>query len=162
MSPDPYAAAEGPSAPGRVLRRSAAWFTEGRHRKADARRRRRCVECDRPLDSGRTPYCGRLCQWRFQGRYFWDAARTYVIHRDRFTCRACRTRHRVRELEVDHIVEIARGGASLDYGNLQTMCRPCHRGKTIRFLRDRRSSPRGPIGAAALAPTEEGAEWFPA
>jgi 5-methylcytosine-specific restriction endonuclease McrA len=46
----------------------------------------------------------------------------------------CRSRRRVRELEVDHIVEIARGGAALEYSNLQTVCRSCHRSKTRAFL----------------------------
>ena len=152
----------------RIVRKSALWFSEGSHRKAEARRAHRCVECGAPLPSGRTPYCGRVCQWRFQGEYFWDAARTYVLHRDRFTCRACGRRHRVRDLEVDHIQEIALGGRSLDYGNLQTLCRPCHRAKTVRFLRGRaRLSPSAggleaetPASAGLSAP--DGPEWFPA
>jgi 5-methylcytosine-specific restriction endonuclease McrA len=55
--------------------------------------------------------------------------------RDRYTCQICRRRHRARELDVDHIVEIARGGAALEYSNLQTICRVCHREKTREFLR---------------------------
>lgn len=115
------------------------------------------MECGTELPSRRSPYCGRRCQWRFQGHFFWDAARTYVIHRDRFTCRRCGRRHRVRELEVDHIVEIARGGASLDYDNLQTLCRSCHREKTVQFLRTRRTDA---IAPATVGPIE--VEWFPA
>jgi 5-methylcytosine-specific restriction endonuclease McrA len=38
---------------------------------------------------------------------------------------------------VDHIVEIASGGAALEYSNLQTVCRDCHRAKTVRFLSSR-------------------------
>jgi 5-methylcytosine-specific restriction endonuclease McrA len=124
------------------------------------------VECGTPLPTGRTPYCGRTCQWRFQGRYFWDAARTYVIHRDRFICQGCRRRHRVRDLEVDHIWEIALGGPSLDYANLQTMCRSCHRAKTSRFLRARpRAPPAGRPGEGERglpAAVAEAPEWFPA
>ncbi|HUI38963.1 MAG TPA: HNH endonuclease signature motif containing protein, partial [Thermoplasmata archaeon] len=99
-----------------------------------------------------------------QGRYFWDAARTYVIHRDRFTCQACGVRHRVRELDVDHILEIARGGPPLSYENLQTLCRPCHRVKTATFLRSRREGTLRGI----LTPSEgtesagTGSDWFPA
>jgi len=154
---------------GRVIRNSALWFSEGSRRKAEARRAHQCVECGTPLPTGRTPYCGRTCRWRFQGRYFWDAARTYVIHRDRFTCQACRRRQRVRDLEVDHIWEIALGGPSLDYANLQTMCRSCHRAKTVRFLKARPRSPRvpveeGPVGGRPAAPAgaAEASEWFPA
>jgi 5-methylcytosine-specific restriction endonuclease McrA len=154
-----------PAAPGirpaRVLRDSARWFSEGTQRKLEARRSRRCVSCGTSLATRRTPYCSRLCQWRFQGGYFWDAARTYAIHRDRFTCQQCRRRFRVAALEVDHIVEIARGGPPLDPANLQTLCRACHAAKTRAFLRNRASRPvevradaSGPVGL-------EPAEWFP-
>jgi 5-methylcytosine-specific restriction endonuclease McrA len=143
--------------PERVLRDSARWFSEGSELKRTARLERRCVACARSLPSRRTPYCSRLCQWRFQGGYFWDAARTYAIHRDRFTCRACRRRCRVAELEVDHIVEIARGGAPLDPANLQTLCRRCHREKTRAFLRARTASPP----ADGAAGSYDVSDWFP-
>jgi 5-methylcytosine-specific restriction endonuclease McrA len=42
-------------------------------------------------------------------------------------------------LDVDHIVEIAAGGAALEYSNLQTVCRDCHRLKTQNFMRERRT-----------------------
>jgi 5-methylcytosine-specific restriction protein A len=32
--------------------------------------------------------------------------------------------------EVDHIVPVARGGALLDWDNLQSMCHGCHSRKT--------------------------------
>lgn len=86
-----------------------------------------------------------------------------MLYRDRYTCQVCRRRLRVRHLEVDHIVEIARGGPSLDYLNLQTVCRSCHREKTRRFLRERHT--RGGARAESVAPsvaTEWAAEWFPA
>lgn len=122
-------------ASGRILALSAAWFSDGAARRTAARRERRCVECAAPLPSGRTPYCSRTCQWKFHGHYFWDSARIYVKRRDRYTCSACHHRFRSRELEVDHIIEIAAGGAALEYGNLQTLCRACHREKTRRFLK---------------------------
>ncbi|HEV2166685.1 MAG TPA: HNH endonuclease [Thermoplasmata archaeon] len=154
-----------PGAPtARILRDSRLWFSEGRNQKDEARRRHRCVECQSPLSSGRTPYCGRVCQWRFRGRYFWDAARTYVIHRDRFTCQYCGRRRRVGELDVDHIVELARGGPSLSYDNLQTLCRSCHRAKTSRFLRERaKSPPRAPSSPdISVATSDPAGDWFPA
>jgi 5-methylcytosine-specific restriction endonuclease McrA len=141
----------------RGLRRSAEWFSEGTARKTAARLNRSCVECATPLASRRTPYCSRRCRWKFQGRYFWDSARTFVLHRDKFRCRACGERRRVRELEVDHIVEIALGGPGLDYANLQTLCRGCHATKTRTFLRRPRSA------RATLARAEaDGFDWFPA
>ena len=154
-----------PAPGGRVLRNSAAWFAEGAALKLAARRARRCVECAAPLDSRRTPYCSRNCQWRFQGRYFWDAARTYVLHRDRFVCQQCRRKFRVAQLEVDHRLEIARGGPSLEYENLQAICRPCHRAKTARFLgeRARRRRDAGPPRLRdGLAEPGWESPWFPA
>jgi 5-methylcytosine-specific restriction endonuclease McrA len=124
---------------GRIIALSAAWFSDGARRRAEARRAARCVECGRELASHRTPYCSRKCQWKFHGHYFWDSARSYVMLRDRYTCRLCGIRRRARELDVDHILEIARGGAALEYSNLQTVCRPCHRTKTAAFQESRRS-----------------------
>ncbi len=141
---------------GRILALSAAWFSDGAHRRTAARHERRCVECGHPLTTGRTPYCSRRCRWRFHGHYFWDSARSYVLLRDRYTCQICGGRRRARELDVDHIVEIAVGGAALDYGNLRTVCRPCHREKTRRFATGRsRAEPPGarPGPAGAPSPT---------
>jgi 5-methylcytosine-specific restriction endonuclease McrA len=122
---------------GRILALSAAWFSDGARRRTEARHAGRCVECDVALTNHRTPYCSRRCRWKFHGHYFWDSARSYVMLRDRYTCRLCGTRRRARELEVDHIIEIALGGPALEYSNLQTVCRPCHRVKTGRFRRAR-------------------------
>jgi len=120
---------------GRIIALSAAWFSDGARRRVEARRLAQCVECGEGLASHRTPYCSRRCRWKFHGHYFWDSARSYTMLRDRYTCRICGQRKRARELDVDHIVEIARGGASLEYSNLQTVCRVCHRVKTREFLR---------------------------
>jgi 5-methylcytosine-specific restriction endonuclease McrA len=95
----------------------------------------------------------------FHGHYFWDSARSYVMLRDRYTCRLCGVRHRARELDVDHIIEIARGGAALEYSNLQTVCRTCHRRKTREFLRQPRGAvpPDVPVepGPSARSSSEE-------
>ena len=119
---------------GRVLALSAAWFSDGARRRSEARLAQKCVECGRELPSRRTPYCSRRCRWKFHGHYFWDSARSFVLLRDRYTCQICGVRRRARELDVDHRLEIAEGGAALDYGNLWTVCRSCHREKTRRFL----------------------------
>jgi 5-methylcytosine-specific restriction endonuclease McrA len=91
----------------------------------------------------------------FHGHYFWDSARSYVLLRDRYTCRICGARRRARELDVDHIVEIARGGAALEFSNLQTVCRDCHRRKTREFLRQPRATASGAT-ARSSAGTENG------
>lgn len=130
-------------ASGRILALSVAWFSDGARRRREARRAQRCVECGTDLPSRRSPYCSRRCQWKFHGHYFWDSARSYVLLRDRYTCQECGLRRRARELDVDHIVEIARGGAALEYSNLRTVCRPCHRKKTREFLRTRNGRSHG-------------------
>jgi len=135
---------------GRILALSAAWFSDGARRRTAARRAAQCVECGAALASHRTPYCSRRCRWRFHGHYFWDSARSYVMLRDRYTCQICRVRRRARQLDVDHIVEIARGGAALEYSNLQTVCRDCHRAKTRAFLRGARTT--GPAPGSRTAP----------
>ncbi|MFI8815733.1 MULTISPECIES: HNH endonuclease [unclassified Streptomyces] len=56
----------------------------------------------------------------------WSKRRTRTLVRDRFTCQRCGAH---KELEVDHIVPVARGG-SWEPDNLQTLCRSCHRTKT--------------------------------
>ena len=127
------------SSNGRILSLSAAWFSDGARRRTEARRSGRCVECGAELPHHRSPYCSRKCQWKFHGHYFWDSARSYVMLRDHYTCQLCHGRRRARQLDVDHIVEIAAGGAALEYSNLQTVCRDCHRAKTLRFLRARRT-----------------------
>lgn len=146
---------------GRLIANSRAWFSDGTLRKAEARRSRHCVECRARLADSRSPYCSRRCQWAFRGHYYWDAARTFVMFRDRYTCQLCRRRQRARTLQVDHIVEIARGGAALDYLNLQTVCRRCHSAKTRAFLRDRRG-PRVPASEPAGELPDWAADWFPA
>jgi 5-methylcytosine-specific restriction protein A len=52
--------------------------------------------------------------------------RYQVFKRDLYRCRIC-AKTGV-ELEVDHIVPVARGGSD-DMENLQTLCVPCNRGK---------------------------------
>lgn len=79
--------------------------------------------------------------------------------RDGYRCRLCGARRRARELEVDHILEIAAGGAALEYSNLQTVCRSCHRAKTTAFRRGRQrpvpvppSSDRSSVGIENPSP----------
>ena len=54
-------------------------------------------------------------------------------------CRHCGAED---NLEVDHIIEIADGGAHDDPGNLATLCRDCHSAKTAeaRAARRRRNA----------------------
>jgi hypothetical protein len=54
-----------------------------------------------------------------------DAIRAAVMVRDGARCRRCGS---ARNLEIDHIVPISKGGASEEF-NLQTLCRRCNRRK---------------------------------
>ncbi|MGB6924806.1 HNH endonuclease [Psychrobacter sp.] len=58
----------------------------------------------------------------------WRRKRDEIFLRDKYTCQVC---GRVGgELELDHIVNVARGGTD-DDNNLQTLCKsPCHAAKT--------------------------------
>ena len=54
-----------------------------------------------------------------------DSVRAAVLVRDGGRCRKCRS---ARNLEVDHIVPLSKGGSSDEF-NLQTLCRRCNRRK---------------------------------
>jgi 5-methylcytosine-specific restriction endonuclease McrA len=53
----------------------------------------------------------------------WD-----VLKGDNYACVKCGARPPDVELEVDHIIAVARHGTN-DLSNLQTLCRPCNQGK---------------------------------
>ncbi len=59
----------------------------------------------------------------------WRRLRQAILLRDQYTCRACGLVGG--ELELDHIVNVARGGTD-DPANLQILCRSCHAAKTAR------------------------------
>ena len=59
----------------------------------------------------------------------WARVRRLVFDRDGWRCRACGKAGR---LECDHRTPLEQGGAEWDMGNLQTLCRRCHFGKTDR------------------------------
>ena len=66
------------------------------------------------------------------------AVRFDVFKRDRFTCQYC-GRSGV-ELEIDHIVPLARGGTD-DVKNLITACKDCNRGKgAVRLGEERKET----------------------
>lgn len=59
----------------------------------------------------------------------WRRIRDSILVRDNYTCRVCGLT--TKDLEVDHIVNVAQGGTDED-GNLQAICIPCHKAKTAR------------------------------
>jgi 5-methylcytosine-specific restriction endonuclease McrA len=81
---------------------------------------------------------------RFYTTGAWKRMRLLVLSQEPL-CRACASRGVDRAAaEVDHIVAMSEGGASLDRANLQPLCRSC---------RSRKTAPAGADGAGAIKPT---------
>lgn len=62
--------------------------------------------------------------------YAWQKLRKQILQRDNYLCVKCGEDGRLAEAnEVDHIKAKTHGGTD-DWGNLQSLCTPCHRIKT--------------------------------
>lgn len=59
----------------------------------------------------------------------WRRLRQKILERDNYTCVHCGKI--TVDLEVDHVVNLAAGGTD-DWGNLQSLCVPCHKIKTAK------------------------------
>lgn len=60
----------------------------------------------------------------------WERTRKRVLVRDEYLCQPCQRAGRDRlATDVDHVIPKARGGTD-GLGNLQAICRTCHREKT--------------------------------
>jgi 5-methylcytosine-specific restriction endonuclease McrA len=79
--------------------------------------------------------------WKHGGRsrhqrgygWGWEKLRTHILARDKHLCQPCRSGSPSRvtpATEVDHIVPKAKGGTDSEC-NLQAICEPCHRAKSI-------------------------------
>ena len=56
----------------------------------------------------------------------------YVFERDNYHCQSCGKSSTQTELNIDHIIPLARGGSN-DISNLQTLCHNCNRKKKHHF-----------------------------
>lgn len=100
-----------------------------------------CRFCGNPVPAGRFSWCSNACVVEYRRRTDWNLIRRTVLARDRYRCvlcGACDPDHGPL-LEVDHIVELADGGAFHDLANLRTLCIPCHKSKTREARRARRA-----------------------
>ena len=112
---------------------------------------RYCCVCSRDRsEGGCPPYCHKGdCSDLFYERWYrsWAVARRGALRRANGRCEACGDRPTpIRDikgrpwrtwgrLEVDHKVEVARGGDLYDPQNLQVLCSRCHAAKTRKFMR---------------------------
>ena len=72
----------------------------------------------------------------------WKSTRLLALKRDKYLCQHCLAAGRVTPaFDVDHIKSLAAGGDRLDLGNLQSLCRVCHKIKTA--ADHRRRDPKG-------------------
>lgn len=58
----------------------------------------------------------------------------YVFERNKYQCQSCGKTHLETELQIDHIIPLARGGSN-DISNLQTLCSNCNLKKKDRIDR---------------------------
>jgi 5-methylcytosine-specific restriction endonuclease McrA len=65
------------------------------------------------------------------------------------TCMYCGDR----ATEVDHIIEVARGGSNT-IDNLQPLCKPCHLAKTVAFNTTRPTETRRGVFSGGVPPTD--------
>ena len=63
------------------------------------------------------------------------SVRKYVYERDNFQCQSCGKKGTEIQLNIDHIIPLAKGGSN-DLSNLQTLCYQCNQAKSAK--RDQR------------------------
>jgi 5-methylcytosine-specific restriction enzyme A len=84
----------------------------------------------------------------------WKRVRVVVLKRDRYQCQVRGPRCTGRATQVDHIVNVAAGGAKLDPANLQSICPSCNAikaGREAAKASQRLETPaRAPSGAAPM------------
>jgi len=62
----------------------------------------------------------------------WRKRRNRIMKRDSHLCQECKRNGIITQAkEVDHIINKARGGTD-DDSNLEAICTPCHKAKTVR------------------------------
>ena len=100
-------------------------------RRIEALRTRKCANCGKPIPPNHRYYCSDTCRKLFHIKYkdyiSWKELRRKVLERDNYTCVICGKPAE----EIDHIVPISMGGAMFDMNNLQSLCKQCHKEKTI-------------------------------
>lgn len=60
------------------------------------------------------------------------SVRKYIYKRDKFQCQGCGKKEDKTQLNIDHIIPLAKGGSN-DLSNLQTLCYQCNQRKKANF-----------------------------
>lgn len=60
------------------------------------------------------------------------SVRKYIYERDKFQCQSCGKKGNETQLNIDHIIPLAKGGSN-DLSNLQTLCYQCNQRKKANF-----------------------------
>lgn len=105
-----------------------------------------CTGCGKPVEKPRKRWCGsRWCKLAHHNRLYAGVhwTKRHVCVRDGCACKSCGEIFEkplyeggpplpcLGSLELDHIVPLHRGGTDAP-DNLQLLCSPCHKEKTIR------------------------------
>ena len=61
-----------------------------------------------------------------------QSVREYVLQRNKFQCQSCGKKEKETQLNIDHIVSLAKGGSN-DISNLQVLCKRCNSQKKHHF-----------------------------
>lgn len=97
-----------------------------------------CVACEKPKSDWKqtrrafkccTPVCTGVMEKEHM--YVWSWIRSEIYERDNKTCRLCSLNLERRSYAIDHIKPIALGGSQWDKSNMQLLCVPCHKAKTV-------------------------------
>ena len=68
---------------------------------------------------------------RHTSRGAWSALRARILTRDCGLCQPCKREGKLKlAREVDHLTPVVHGGTDAE-GNLQAICIPCHKAKTL-------------------------------
>jgi 5-methylcytosine-specific restriction endonuclease McrA len=98
-----------------------------------------CRFCGGEVKPPKISWCSTACVMEYRRLTDWGAIRRRILLRDDYRCVLCGNRdpNKGPLLQVDHIVELADGGAWGDEANLRTLCLPCHKAKTKEARRAR-------------------------
>jgi 5-methylcytosine-specific restriction endonuclease McrA len=61
-----------------------------------------------------------------------QSVKNYVFQRDNYQCQSCGKTNQETQLNIDHIIPLAKGGSN-DISNLQTLCQQCNQKKQHHF-----------------------------